>query len=249
MKKLIITIFILLIILLTFIVIIKGIKIGGFSIKGYKDIKTSSLKLDEDLTKATKLTGVTYPQDVKALQTSITKFQNLKAEYESKIEYSNQASTIVLSEIEKYEIEFLWTIIGNYASAEGINLTLDIVEGTGQDVYNLNFKLTGSYVGMTDFIYDLENDERLNFKIEGLKMDLIKVVVEEDGTIVNTASTTNINTNTTTNTAIKTNTTNNTTTNTTANKKLTSKQKTVEMLQTVFSVNNISINLKNNTNI
>lgn len=36
--------------------------------------------------------------------------------------------------------------------------------------YDLNFEATGSYVSVTDFIYDIENDSSLGFKIEGFKM-------------------------------------------------------------------------------
>lgn len=239
MKKLIITIISLIIFLLTFIIIIKGVKIGNFSIKSYKQIKEISLKLDKNLTKATKLAGVTFPKETSNLKKAINKFEILKEEYESKTEHSNQTNSLILSEIEKYEIEFLWTIIGNYATSEGINLTLDIVQGTGEDIYNLNFKLTGSYVGMTDFVYDIENDQRLNFKIEGLKMELTNIIVEQDSATKTTKeNTTNINNTVNTNTTINTN-----KTNTTAIK-LSSKQTTKELLQTTFSVNNISINLK-----
>ena len=37
--------------------------------------------------------------------------------------------------------------------------------------YDLNFVATGDYVGITDFIYDIENDSSLGFKIEGFKME------------------------------------------------------------------------------
>lgn len=262
MKKLIIISIITIMFLLTVIISIKGIKIGNFKLESYKDIKDASTKIDNDLTTVTKLTGATYPGSVEELETLIKKFQETKQTYENKTKNSIQASEAVLSTVETYEIEFLWTIIGNYASKEEVNLTLDIVQATGTKLYNLNFKLTGSYVGMADFIYDIENDERLNFEIQNIKMDTTTVVVNTDGTIANSSvasnTKTNTNTNNTTNTigslgtsklgiTNTTNTNNNKTntnnTNANTSTKTTAKQTTKEVLQTQFSVSNISINL------
>lgn len=37
-------------------------------------------------------------------------------------------------------------------------------------MYNLDITLVGSYVAITDFIYDVENDEQLNFEIKNLSI-------------------------------------------------------------------------------
>ena len=50
-------------------------------------------------------------------------------------------------------------------------MKMDVVtSGTAQDVYNLKFTVTGSYISITDFISDIENDSTLGFKIEEFKM-------------------------------------------------------------------------------
>lgn len=128
----------------------------------------------------------------------------------------------------------MWTIIGNYATKEEVTITLDIVEGTSKDNYNLNFTVTGGYVGITDFIYDLENDEKLNFKIENLKMEntTVNVITLESTTSPSSTTSNSIASNSTTNT--------NTTKSTT---KSTTNDKTKTVLQAKFNVNNISINL------
>ncbi len=40
----------------------------------------------------------------------------------------------------------------------------------GQGYYKLNFTAIGSYVGITDFIYSIENDSKLGFKIDNFVM-------------------------------------------------------------------------------
>ena len=76
-----------------------------------------------------------------------------------------------ITQIEKYKIEYLWNKIGNYAKKEGVALDLDVQKTTIDETYNVNFSLEGNYVGVTDFIYDIENDDELNYKVKNFKME------------------------------------------------------------------------------
>lgn len=235
MKKILIIVLILIFLGLTVLISIQGIKIGPFKIESIKDIQASSKNIKESLSKTIELTSIKYPEELEKLQKSIDNLGKAEETYNSKVAYTNENTTIGLAQVETYEIEFLWTIIGNYATEEGTTLTLDITEGTNKDTYNLSFTLTGSYIGITDFIYDLENDEDLNFKIENLKMETVTV---NAATSEATTSTTKTNT--------IANTTTNTTTNTTkaATSSSTANTKTKSALQAKFNVDNISINLE-----
>ena len=79
---------------------------------------------------------------------------------------------IGITQIEKYKIEYLWGIIGNYADDEGVDVNLDIKETSIDDTYNINFTLNGSYLGITDFLYDIENDDELNYRINNFKIEI-----------------------------------------------------------------------------
>ena len=65
------------------------------------------------------------------------------------------------TQFQKYEIESLWVKIGNHAKSEGVVMKMDLLRGTGDDNYNLNFTVNGSYIGITNFISNLENDSQL----------------------------------------------------------------------------------------
>ena len=71
-----------------------------------------------------------------------------------------------------YAIEFLWANIGTHARNEGINLKLEIVSSSSgaSDVNDLKFTANGSYIAITNFVYALENDSNLNFRIENFKL-------------------------------------------------------------------------------
>lgn len=244
MRKLVIIGIILILSILAFFVIIQGISLSSFKINSIKQLQSSSNNLDDSLSKASELTKKIYPEAVDSLEKSVKGFNTVKSEYDSKLKYTNETEVATVKET--YDIEFLWTILGNYATKEGVILTLDIKEGVVKDNYNLSFTLVGSYVGITDFIYDIENDERLNFQAENLVME---VVILNDNTNTNTNTNTNstksdvtnniinpTNITNTTNTAVNNTTKNNTTTtNTTKNQE--------KGLQAKFDVSNIAINL------
>ena len=79
--------------------------------------------------------------------------------------------------MEMYDVDFLWATIGNYATQKGVTLQLDISKSatkasiSSEYVYcDLNFTITGDYIAITDFIYSLENDDKLNFEIRNFLM-------------------------------------------------------------------------------
>ena len=110
-------------------------------------------------------------------------------------------------------------------------MQMDVIKGNSstQDMYNLKFTATGSYISITDFISAIENDSTLGFKIEEFKMNpsssgsdlqatfvckdiAIKDVSQSTTTTPSPSTDTSTNTNNTTNT-----TTNNTNSNSTSN--------------------------------
>ena len=70
-------------------------------------------------------------------------------------------------------IEFLLVRIENHAKTEGVSMNMVVTRSSSgaENVYNLNFTATGSYVGIEEFITDIEDDSRLGYKIEEFKMN------------------------------------------------------------------------------
>jgi hypothetical protein len=96
-------------------------------------------------------------------------FSTAKEEYENKTKYADNSEALITEET-TYKIEFLWTTLGEYATEENIVLTLEVKAGTASGIYDLGFNLSGSYDGIRQFLYSLENDERLNFKIDNFEL-------------------------------------------------------------------------------
>ena len=94
----------------------------------------------------------------------------------SKQKYLDLASVSTDKEIQDanleqtYAMEFLWNKIGSYATREGVTLKWDVSSTGVNNKYTLNFTTTGSYIGVINYIYALENDSELAFRIENFKM-------------------------------------------------------------------------------
>ncbi len=86
--------------------------------------------------------------------------------------------TDLYNAMDLYDVDFLWTTIGNYATEKGITLQFDVSKSPTATAIsseyvmcNLNFTVTGEYIDITDFIYSIENDDKLNFEISNFLME------------------------------------------------------------------------------
>lgn len=230
MKKLLISVIILLILILTGITIVKGIEIGPLKVLGILEIKDDNDKLDDKVKQATKLTSTDYQKAIDDLNDAIKQLENQKNNYEDMVNVSTDSQVEAANQTYNNTIDFLFVRIENHAKSEGVTMKMEVTRNsTGVDnVYNLNFTATGSYTGIEEFITGIEDDSKLGFKIEDFSMvassqsgdQLEATFVCKDITIqgidsTNTSSTTTQIDSTDTNTTEQTNSVNtNTTTQT-----------------------------------
>lgn len=225
MKKLLMLVLIGLLIVLSAYIVIIGFEIDKIEILSYRGIQAKNLQLDETIQESSKLAEKDYRQAINTINESSKKLEQVKKEYEDMTSISSEGDIQSAAQMERYEVETLWVKLGNYATSEGAIVRIDILQGNTSGSYNLKFTVTGSYISITDFISDIENDSTLGFKIEEFKMvpsgnDLQATFTCKEIAIKEVSETSNPNTgnteNTTntTNTTNKTNTTNGATTNT-----------------------------------
>lgn len=198
MKKILITVVIILLLVLTYFTLTKGISF--LNIKSINDIKAASNKLNSDFDEANNLSNKTYPEETEGLEEAIRKLKISKQQYENKSLNSADKSSLGTIEIKTYKIHYLWTILGNYRKDRGVqSLTLDLKSTQNKDVYDLEFTLFGSYTSITDFLYDIENDEELNFEVKDfvISSDLDNITVSDstqsNNTILNNTQNNNNN--------------------------------------------------------
>lgn len=172
MKKILISILIVLLIVLTGFTIFKGISIGNFKVLSASQINDKNTQLAAEIEIAQQLLKKNYPETKEKLASSISDLLSKKEEYFKLAKLSSDKEITKANTEETYLIEFLWARIGNHATSKGVNLTIDVKTGDAGDpmVKNLTITAKGYYVGIMDFVSSLENDDKLNFKIENFKL-------------------------------------------------------------------------------
>jgi hypothetical protein len=184
-KKILISIIIILLIGLGYTIGVKSLSIGQLKLESVGDIKNASANLDQKFNTSKEISAKTYPKSIEDLDKVVRDLKTAKQQYQAKtLNNPDVQSNLGIIQVEKYNIEYLWTIIGNYATKNGVKLTLDIKSTSAQDVYNLNFSLEGKYIGITDFIYSLEDDSELKFEIKDFKISSDKITTKNTATNV-----------------------------------------------------------------
>lgn len=191
MKKVLISILIVLIVILTFFVVFKNINIGEWKSKNINDIKNLNSKLEQKINNAKQLNNQDYPNEVNKLDDSMEKLKIVKKKYQNKMEYVSGNVDLGGVSIKNYKIERLWIALENYAKNENVELKLEVVDAASKGLYDLNITVAGEYIGITDFIYDIEKDDTLGFKILNFKLTPY---------VATTTTNNNTNNNTTSNT-------------------------------------------------
>lgn len=191
MKKVLISILIVLIMILTFFVVFKNINIGEWKSKNINDIKNLNSELEQKINNAKQLNNQDYPNEVNKLDDSMEKLKIVKKKYQNKMEFVSGNVDLGGVSIKNYKIERLWIALENYAKNENVELKLEVVDAASKGLYDLNITVAGEYIGITDFIYDIEKDDTLGFKILNFKLTPY---------VATTTTNNNTNNNTTSNT-------------------------------------------------
>ena len=172
MRKLLILVIILLLVALGYIITVRGIQIFNFKIWGIETLAQKSAEIDYKIQDINSMIDVQYPKKIDDLKKASKSMKEAKEEYLNYTNLSTDEEILKAMQQESYSIEFLWTKIGNHATSQGVNLKFEIASSsTGANTANdLNFTVDGSYIGITNFIYALENDDELNFRIENFNL-------------------------------------------------------------------------------
>ena len=144
----------------------KSIAFGKVKIESINDIKTANNNLNNKFTDAATLINQGYPSSLQGFKDSVKGLTTAKDSYNAIAENVSGNVDLGTVQITQYPLEALYIKLGNYAQRYGVGLTFDLVNGTAAGLYNLNFKLYGSYSAIIDFIYNVENDSSLNFQID-----------------------------------------------------------------------------------
>lgn len=170
MKNLLIAILSILSTVLIIFLVFRGVSMGDISILSITQIKENSEKLDADIETLSALKDTTYKNELSNLETSIKNLTVNKNKYLEVASTSSEAEIQQANQQRVYSMEYLWNKVGSYATSNGVNLKWDVTQTDTSGKYKLSFSLTGSYIGILNYVYSLENDSDLSFKIDNFKI-------------------------------------------------------------------------------
>ena len=172
MRKLLFAVLAILILVLVFFLVRDGLSIGKINILGVTEIQALNGQVDQKIAEATELTQQDFNAENQKLNDALEDVATQRERYETVLAQSSKEDIQEALTQEKYEVEKLWISIGNYADEHNVKVNMQITNSSSgiAEVKDLRFTVNGSYVGITDFIYDLEDDAELEFKIENFNM-------------------------------------------------------------------------------
>lgn len=172
MKKILLTVIIILLVILTYYSLDKGITIGNLNVLSITQIKEKNDSLDSQIEETNKVIDTEYPEKMSKLKTAKTKMETAKKEYLNLTNLSTNEEILKATLEESYAIELLWTKVGNHARNKGVNIDMAVTSSDTrtEGLYDLDFTVNGTYLSIINFVEALENDSVLNFRIKNFKL-------------------------------------------------------------------------------
>lgn len=152
---------------------------AGFEIQSVKQLAMQKADLQKVITDTNEKINKIFP----AMRSELESKQGILLQNKNQyIQLANLSSDTEIAKAnvdQSYSLEYLWVKVGNYATAEGITLKLEVVENK-EGSRDLKFTAQGAYLGVIRFISSIENDKDLNFRIQDF--DMIATEMNKDGT-------------------------------------------------------------------
>lgn len=168
MRKILIGVLIIILIAGITFTLISGIALGSIQISSMQQLATKDKEIEDDISKLKSMKEETFSNAMDELIKETQRLKNNREEYAALVNAAAEENFDAIVTSEKYQIEYLWVKLGNYATKNGVTLKLNVLNNSKglSGVYDLQFAINGKYVGITEFVYEIENDSTLGFRIE-----------------------------------------------------------------------------------
>ncbi len=168
MKKILLVLIIILTGYATWLFVTQGFEFDlGFvmvDVPSYQEVTNNKKELDSKLTSLKTKNDNELVMEENKVETSMKTYEARKQEYDMLAMTASEKEIAEANKIERYLLDYLWIKVGNYASDNDVKFKM--TPNTNEQT--LTFDITGKYISVINFIYDLENDLDLNFEINGI---------------------------------------------------------------------------------
>lgn len=175
MKNVLLMVTTILLAVFTVFIMVKGINIANVELISINQIRESYSSLNDKSTDASNLNSTQYKVAAQKLSDAQKELESNKKDYLEIASQSTEEEIKEASQSQVYTMEYIWSKIGNYATEEGVQLKMDVVETENSDKSTLEFSTIGYYKSISNFVYNIEQDKNFNFRIQNFKIIDFKV--------------------------------------------------------------------------
>lgn len=148
-----------------------AVNIGNFNfnydVPSFQSIKDGKKTLDSNLSSLEDLNTRGMNNATAHVESELKNYETKKQEYDMLAASASREEIAEANKEEKFLLDYLWIRVGNYANDNAVKFKMTPNEADS----TLTFDVTGSYISIINFIYDLQNDSILNFVIDGVYIE------------------------------------------------------------------------------
>lgn len=139
---------------------------ANVDISSYSGIAGKSQNLSDKVNELERKNTTEYDAALVRKKAAVSNFDASRKEYEELAEKASVDEVREANKKEEYFLDYLWMKIGTYAN----NSDIKVLINPNYDAATIDFDISGQYIAVINFIYDLENDSELAFNIDNLVM-------------------------------------------------------------------------------
>lgn len=178
MRKYILIFILIILAILFFTIFFAGISIGGFKLNSYKNIIQVSNQRKSLSAELSNKNNIEFEEKKTTLDSTVNKYNELKAKYDQLVSEGKISNQNLYNSMDLFDMDYLWKKIGDYATEKGVKLQIDVVKSETATaitpeyaICDLNFTIKGEYGAITDFMYNFEKDDELNFETSNFLLE------------------------------------------------------------------------------
>lgn len=148
--------------------VVNGLEIGNLKILSYNDIIAANETLDNRISDLNTLITKDYERKKSDVATAKADFNVKKQSYDALAANATDEQLEAAMKNEEYLLDYLWILVGNYANDNNVKFLMNV---NNDEDYTIDFDVTGRYIAIINFIYDLANDRELRFIIDNIQLE------------------------------------------------------------------------------
>ncbi|MBQ9314763.1 MAG: hypothetical protein IJ220_07230 [Clostridia bacterium] len=168
MKKILLILITIALVYLVVNTVTNGMEIGNLKIPSYSEIQRRNQELDTKIASLDNLIKSDYEKKKNEVASAKADFNVKKQSYDSLAANATDEQLEAAMKNEEYLLDYLWILVGNYANDNNVKFLMNVND---DEEFTIDFDVTGRYISIINFIYDLANDAELKFVIDNIQLE------------------------------------------------------------------------------